>query len=248
MYSVLLVAALTTGGDVADCHRRGDCGYGGGGGGSCYGWYNGGCYGSCYGCTGGHGFTFGCHGGGGCWGGCYGGGCYGSGCWGGCYGGCWGGCFGCTGCTGCYGGCVGYSPYYAPGTTIVPSESAPLMMPPAGAPGTTPPGKIETVPQPKPTSSGLLQNNRARVLVDLPADAKLYIDDQLMKTTSEHRTFNTPRLDVTQTYYYELRAEVVRDGKPVTMTKRITLKAGEVVRARFGDMEAAETVSTVNAR
>jgi uncharacterized protein (TIGR03000 family) len=127
------------------------------------------------------------------------------------------------------------------------------MMPPAGAPGAQPvnpmtPSKIETVPQPKPTSSRLFENNRARVLVDLPADAKLYIDDQLMKTTSEHRTFNTPRLDVTQTYYYELRAEVVRDGKPVSMTKRITLKAGEVVRARFGDMEAAETVSTVNAR
>jgi uncharacterized protein (TIGR03000 family) len=89
---------------------------------------------------------------------------------------------------------------------------------------------------------------RARLLVELPADAKLYIDDQLMKTTSERRTFNTPALDQGQTYYYELRAEVVRDGKPVTVTKRVTLKAGDVVQARFGEMEAAETVSTVKAR
>ena len=189
MYSVLLVAAMATGGDAIDCHRRGD------------------------GC--------GCHGGG------YGGG------------------------SGCYGGCAGYSPSYAPGTII----ETPSMMPPAGVPVTppagapvTPPGKTDTIPQAKPTSSGLLNNNRARLLVDLPADAKLYIDDQLMKTTSEHRTFNTPRLDSNLTYYYELRAEVVRDGKPVTMTKRVTLKAGDIIRARFGELEPAETISTVNAR
>ncbi len=69
-----------------------------------------------------------------------------------------------------------------------------------------------------------------------------------MKTTSERRTFNTPVLEDGQAYYYELRAEVVRDGKPVTVTKRVTLKAGDVVRARFGDMEPAETVSTAKAR
>jgi uncharacterized protein (TIGR03000 family) len=240
MYSVLLVAALSTGGDAANCHgRHGDgCGcYGGGhgGGSGCYGWYNGGCYGSCYGCYGSHGFAYGCSG---CWGGCYG-----SGCWGGCCGGCWGGCWGgCSGCYGCYGGA---SQYYAPGSygpgTIVPTE--PSMQPPV-----MPPVKQDTLPQPKPTSSRLLGPDRARLLVDLPADAKLYIDDQLMRTTSDHRTFNTPRLDGTQTYYYELRAEVVRDGKPVTMTKRVTLRAGDVIRARFGEMDPAETISTVNAR
>ena len=80
MYSVVLMAALSTGGEMpAFGHRGGCCG--------CYG----GCWGGCYGCSG-------------CWGGgCWGGGCRG---WhGGCRGG-WGGCWGCSGCWGC-GGCYG---------------------------------------------------------------------------------------------------------------------------------------------
>jgi uncharacterized protein (TIGR03000 family) len=85
MYSVVLMAALTTGGEMPDCHfrRGGNCS--GGYGGSCYGGYGGGCYGGYGGgCYGGRGY-----GGGGCYGS---GGYYGGGCWGGgYYGGCWGG-------------------------------------------------------------------------------------------------------------------------------------------------------------
>ena len=40
-------------------------------------------------------------------------------------------------------------------------------------------------------------------------------------------------LEPGQLYYYELRIEVQRDGKPVTETKRVILKAGEVARASF---------------
>jgi uncharacterized protein (TIGR03000 family) len=225
MYSVLMMAALSTGGDAANCHwfHRGDCcGCYGGCYGSCYGcygWYNGACTGSCYGCYGCHGFTYNC---GGCWGGC-------SGCWGGCY-----------GCGGCWGG-----------ATYAPSYGSSVVYPPAGAvPGgqTMPPAKSDALPEPKVVAPQSYLPTRARLLVEVPADAKLFIDDQLMKTTSEHRAFNTPVLDNGQTYYYELRAEVVRDGKPVSVTKRVTLKAGDVVQTKFGEMEAAETISTVKAR
>jgi uncharacterized protein (TIGR03000 family) len=227
MYSVIVMAALSTGGDVANCHwRHGDCNgcYGGcyGSGYGCSGWYNGTCYGSCYGGYGCHGFSYGCSG---CWGGCYG-----------CYGGCWGGCYGGAGCYGSVGTSPMYGPmYYAPSS--VPPNSQ--MMPPA---------KPDTLPEPKATTPGASVPYRARLIVELPADARLYIDDQLMKTTSEHRAFNTPALAKGQTYYYDLRAEAVRDGKSVTLTKRVTLKAGEVIEARFGEMETAEAVSTVKAR
>jgi uncharacterized protein (TIGR03000 family) len=129
--------------------------------------------------------------------------------------------------------------------TVVPGTAAPVA--PGAAPGTRPMPPA-TLPAPKPTAPEVSAPPRARVIVELPADAKLYIDDQLMKTTSERRTFNTPLLEDGQAYYYELRAEVVRDGKPVSVTKRVTLKAGDVVRARFGDMEPAETISTAKAR
>src|SRR5262249_60878101 len=51
MYSIVLMAALTTTADVPSCgHRCGCCGYTAG----CYGCYGGcyGCYGGCYGCYG----------------------------------------------------------------------------------------------------------------------------------------------------------------------------------------------------
>jgi uncharacterized protein (TIGR03000 family) len=104
MYSMVLMAALTSGGDVPDFGRHG-----------CHGCW-GGCYGCWGGCYGGWGGCYGCYG----WGGCYGGwgGCYG--CWGG-YGGCWGG-YG--GGWGGWGGGLGYvyAPYaatYAVPTALV---------------------------------------------------------------------------------------------------------------------------------
>lgn len=111
-----------------------------------------------------------------------------------------------------------------------------------------PPAKTDTLPEPKATTPGASAASRARLIVELPADAKLFIDDHLMRTTSDRRTFNTPTLEDGQTYYYELRAEVVRDGKPVVVSRRITLKAGDEIQTNFGDMESTATVSTVKAR
>ena len=77
---------------------------------------------------------------------------------------------------------------------------------------------------------------RAKLVVEVPADAKLYIDDQPMKTTAEKREFRTPLLKKGETYYYEVRAEVVRDGKPISETKKVLIRAGEEATANFKDM------------
>jgi uncharacterized protein (TIGR03000 family) len=78
----------------------------------------------------------------------------------------------------------------------------------------------------------------------MPADAKLYVDDQLMKTTSDRRVFSTPRLEEGQDYYYILRAEVVRDGETMSRTKRIIVRAGEETRTSFPEL-AGEKVARV---
>lgn len=159
--------------------------------------------------------------------GCYG--CYGcSGCYGcyGCYG--CGGCYGCYGCGGCYGcyGCYGAGCY---------GYGFPVYVQPPGAPVAP---KAEPIPAPKDKKENGKAEGQARVIVDVPADAKLFIDDQLMKTASERRVFRTPRLDKDQTYYYILRAEVTRDGKVESRTQRVILKAGDEVRASFSEMTA----------
>ena len=83
-----------------------------------------------------------------------------------------------------------------------PGEALPLPM----KPGDKPPEAVA------PT--------RTRLIVDAPADAKLYIDDTAMRTQSEHRSYQTPDLEPGQTYYYEVRGKAQRDGKPVSETRR----------------------------
>ena len=95
----------------------------------------------------------------------------------------------------------------------------------------------EQVPPPKPKENTTTTSlDRARLIVELPADAKLYVDDQPMQTSSSRREFKTPVLEQGQTYYYVLRAEVVRNGKAVTETKRVVVQAGDVVRAAFSQL------------
>jgi uncharacterized protein (TIGR03000 family) len=95
---------------------------------------------------------------------------------------------------------------------------------------------MTTVPETKKPDKEEEVLARAKVVIEVPADAKLYIDDQLMKTTSERREFRTPALKKGETYYYEVRAEVMRDGKPISETKKVVVRAGEEATANFKDM------------
>jgi uncharacterized protein (TIGR03000 family) len=113
------------------------------------------------------------------------------------------------------------------------------MSAPAAPPGGTTP---EQVPAPKKEKTTSL--DQARLVVELPADAKLYVDDRLTKATSERRVFNTPSLEPGQTYYYILRAETVRNGQTQSETKRVVFHRGEVVEASFRELGALAVAQT----
>jgi uncharacterized protein (TIGR03000 family) len=74
------------------------------------------------------------------------------------------------------------------------------------------------------------------VIIDLPADAKLYVDGKLMSVTSDRRMFQTPDLIRGQLYYYELRAEVIRDGQVVREERKVLLRAGDTTTASFAEL------------
>jgi uncharacterized protein (TIGR03000 family) len=205
MYSVVLMAALTTGGEVADFGRRGGRGCYGGGYGGCYGGgYGGGC---CGGWGGGYSRGWGgCYGGG--YGGCYGGGYSGyAGCYGGGYGGCYGGGYGC-------GGYASYSPYNATGTYYA-YGTAPVAYDTAQA----------TDQAPAVTTA---DTRRARLVVSVPDDARLTVNDTPTAQTSSRRVFVSPPLEPGKTYHYTLRAEIMRDGQRLTTTQDVTVRAGRV--------------------
>ena len=102
------------------------------------------------------------------------------------------------------------------------------------------PIREETIPLPKKGQESQAPT-KARLIVDVPADGKVYVDDQPMKTPAEHRVYQTPDLEPGQTYVYDIRVEVQRDGKAVSETKRVLLKAGQEVHADFKDMSGTTT-------
>jgi uncharacterized protein (TIGR03000 family) len=81
--------------------------------------------------------------------------------------------------------------------------------------------------------------NTAKLYVTLPTDAKLTIDGTPTVSTSELRVFESPRLTPGKTFYYVLKATVVRDGKTEAVTKEVTVRAGEDTRVKIEIPEAA---------
>src|SRR5262245_34210053 len=173
---------------------------------------------------------------------CYGGGCYG--------GGCFGSCFGCRGCYGCYSawggychGCAGSACYcscggWGPGCwgTYSYSASIPYLYAPA-------PPAPEAAPKPRTEGTG----TSARLSIEVPDGAKLFIDDQLMKSNTALRQFVTPRLEGGRSYYYEVRVEATVNGKPASETQKIIVRAGDDIRATFTNL-GAEPATVVTRR
>ncbi len=154
------------------------------------------------------------HGGcGGCGGGGHCGGHHHHGC-GGCgesCGGCGGGYSGCGGCGSSYGGCGSCGGGYcdagcAGGYCYVDGGAGYTAI--AAAPADT---------------------QAATLVVSLPAEAKLTVDDYATASTSGERTFTTPALKVGQEYHYTLTA--VLNGQ--TVTKEVTVRGGETTRVNL---------------
>jgi uncharacterized protein (TIGR03000 family) len=83
----------------------------------------------------------------------------------------------------------------------------------------------------------------AKIYVTLPADAKLTIDGTPTVSTSESRIFESPRLTPGKTFYYVLKATVVRGGKTKAVTKEVAVRAGEESRVKI---EIPEAVAAKN--
>ncbi len=258
------------GGCYGGCY--GDCNGGCYGGwscnGGCWGSCNGGCYGSsCYGgCHGHKRRHHGCHG---CYGGCYGS-CYGcNGCWGGCTG--YYNCCGCNGtvvtgtCTGGEGG--GANPDMNGGgdekTYPVSAEEQKQLDEMVKAfkdqgdeqgakdlqadwPKTSPADRKKAYDEykaGKKEGEVRLPTFPAKIVVNLPADAKLTIDDAATVSTSDVRVFVSPKLPRGQEFNYTLTAEVVRDNQKVTASKVVTVRAGRETRVSLNPVATTGVAS-----
>jgi uncharacterized protein (TIGR03000 family) len=194
--------------------------------------------------------------------------CYGSSCCGG-YGysaplpsfGCGASCY--SSCSGCCGGisyyssctgCTGYSIYGGTSYSVVPSMGC------TGCYGTSSysspvptgvvPGSVIEIKEVAPAPAPIIEmkkvsqsDSRAAVLVKLPADAKLYANNQLTALSSDERFFYTPALPDQAAYTYQLRVEYMRDGELVRDQQKIMVRAGEQTEVRFEEKVTKLTTS-----
>jgi uncharacterized protein (TIGR03000 family) len=71
------------------------------------------------------------------------------------------------------------------------------------------------------------RDRRARVLVELPAGVKLFVDETAVDEEGTRLTLVTPPLEPGRDYFYTLRARAVRDGKNYDLRKRVIVRADE---------------------
>jgi uncharacterized protein (TIGR03000 family) len=73
----------------------------------------------------------------------------------------------------------------------------------------------------------------ATVVVRLPADARLTFDGETTRSTGATRTFQSPPLEAGAAGQYVLRAEIVRDGRALSVRHRVQVRAGTVSEVRL---------------
>jgi uncharacterized protein (TIGR03000 family) len=89
---------------------------------------------------------------------------------------------------------------------------------------------------------GLISPAPATIVVSLPAEAKLLIDDHATTSTSTLRRFASPPLEPGKEFHYTLKAEMVRDGSTVVATKQVSVRAGQETRVTL-DFPSASVAS-----
>jgi uncharacterized protein (TIGR03000 family) len=95
----------------------------------------------------------------------------------------------------------------------------------------------------KEESSRSNQPASAHIIVSLPEDARLFIDGEATTSKSERRVFESPPLPVGRVYYYTLRAEVVRDGKLVSFSQEVTIRAGKIAEVQLTEPAREQVAS-----
>ena len=133
---------------------------------------------------------------------------------------------------------------------MAPSTGAP---PAVENPGSPPPAPADDAGGAPGAGRGVFRTKRATgvLAVRVPADARVFVNGLETSSTGSYRQYASRNLKPGSSYNYEVRAEVVRNGEPVTETKTATISAGNSAELAFdfgGDaveLEPAETSLTV---
>jgi uncharacterized protein (TIGR03000 family) len=73
----------------------------------------------------------------------------------------------------------------------------------------------------------------ATLLVTGAADATVMVGGYVATSQGDTRTLVTPALAAGQDYHYDLKAEVVRDGQRLTITRAVTIRPGATTEVQL---------------
>lgn len=91
-----------------------------------------------------------------------------------------------------------------------------------------PDGGPTPAPIPLPSvDASILSTGRALLSVDVPEEARVFVNGVATATPGSHRTYASSGLSIGTEYTYQVRVEVERDGQIVSLDRTITLRAGE---------------------
>ena len=82
-------------------------------------------------------------------------------------------------------------------------------------------------------SSSRPNSDSVLLTVSVPADAKVFVNGQPTRSTGELRQYASSGLQPAAVYPYRVRAEFVRDGKPISEEKTVQLTAGQTGSLAF---------------
>jgi len=143
-------------------------------------------------------------------------------------------------------GCCSDVVYSAPPRAVEAARpaTAPTLAPPEPQDDSQPtlapenPGPNVPVPEPPEATSPTTgvappRNDGGRIDIFVPAEARVVINGLETKSTGQHREYVSYGLKAGLTYKYEIRAQIVRQGKRIEDTRTVYLRAGALERVAF---------------
>ena len=111
-------------------------------------------------------------------------------------------------------------------TSAAPASVTPTVEPAKAAP-------VKAEPPARETPAPAAPSERATITVKLPPGATLYVDDRKSPSQEPVRQFATPPLPAGREFAYLIKAEMMRDGRPETLTQKVPFRAGERITVDF---------------
>jgi len=109
---------------------------------------------------------------------------------------------------------------------VVPHHAPPVVVPHQAPPVVVPHTSVNPLP------------TQAEVTIQVAEGARLLVDGKEVSLRATSEKFFTPELDPSRIYYYEMKATIQKDGKDLSASKRVAVRAGQQVAVDLRDVKS----------